>query len=60
VRGLKVDDTPIFKGWMIYCNFIRPHQALNGLTPAAVAGIGIGGSWEELLRRSREKLFDGI
>jgi putative transposase len=52
LRGLKVDKTPIFKGWMIYYNFIRPHQALGGLTPADAAGIGVGGSWEELLRRS--------
>ncbi len=34
--------------------FIRPHQALKGLTPAEMAGIGIEGEnkWLGLLDRS--------
>jgi putative transposase len=38
----------------IYYNFIRPHQALKGRTPAEVSGVGINGEnkWEELLKRS--------
>jgi hypothetical protein len=37
----------------IYYNFIREHQALNGKTPAEVAGIGIEGEnkWLEILKR---------
>jgi putative transposase len=53
-RGLKVDDTPILPMNMIYYNFIRPHQSLNGKTPAELAGVGVDGEnkWEGLLRRS--------
>ena len=51
MRGLKVDDTPIIPMNQIYYNFIRPHQALKGLTPAEMAGIGINGNnkWRSLL-----------
>lgn len=41
--------------WRIYYNFIRPHMALNGFTPAQMARIGIAYSrnrWMELLRKS--------
>ena len=53
-RGIKVDDTPILPMNMIYYNFIRPHQALDGRTPAEAAGIGVIGDnrWMELLKRS--------
>jgi hypothetical protein len=34
MRGLKVVDSPILKGYQIYHNFVRPHQALDGKTPA--------------------------
>jgi hypothetical protein len=47
----KVDDTPIIPMNQIYYNFIRPHQALKGLTPGEMAGIGINGNnkWRMLL-----------
>lgn len=53
-RGLKVDETPIIPMNQIYYNFIRPHQALDGKTPAEMAGIGINkeNKWIELLNRS--------
>ncbi len=38
-----------------YYNFIKPHNALGGLTPANMAGIGVENSknkWEELLKRA--------
>jgi hypothetical protein len=34
---------------------MRPHMALNGLTPAEIAGIDLGleqNKWEALIRRS--------
>ena len=34
MRGIKRSDTPILKGLQIYHNFVRPHEALNGETPA--------------------------
>ncbi len=43
MRGLKVVDTPILKGYQIYHNFVRPHQALDGKTPADLAGIKVLG-----------------
>ena len=58
MRGLKVDDTPILPMNMIYYNFIRPHQGLEGLTPAEMAGIGVEGKnkWLDLLERSVKRV----
>ena len=55
MHGLKKDDTPFVEGSRIYYNFIRPHLGLYGATPAEMAGIGVNGSWEELLRRANQK-----
>lgn len=54
IRGLKVDDTPIIPMNQIYYNFIRPHQALGGKTPAEMAGVGVEGEnkWLKLIRAS--------
>lgn len=56
MRGLKVDDTPIIPMNQIYYNFIRPHSALGGKTPAEAAGIGVDGEnkWMGLLKKSLE------
>jgi transposase-like protein len=43
MRGLERMDSPILTGVQIYHNFIKPHMALNGKTPAEVAGIQIEG-----------------
>jgi len=32
-RELKIEDTPIINGHMIYCNFIHAHTSLDGKTP---------------------------
>jgi hypothetical protein len=40
-RNLKKMNTPIPKGDQIYYNYIRPHMALDGKTPAKVAGIKV-------------------
>jgi len=45
----------IIDGNRIYYNFIRPHMALNGLTPAEVANINLElgqNRWESLIRQS--------
>ena len=44
VRGVKKDDSIVLKGMQIHHNFIRPHQGLDGDTPADRAGIRIMGS----------------
>ncbi|HEX9677215.1 DDE-type integrase/transposase/recombinase [Nitrososphaera sp.] len=43
MRGLKRMDTPILKGYQLYHNYFRPHEGLNGDTPASQAGIKIEG-----------------
>ena len=43
IRGIKRDDSAIIKGMRIYHNFIRPHQGLDGDTPADRAGIRVLG-----------------
>ncbi len=53
-RGWKSMDTPLAEGARIHYNFVKPHQALEGQTPAQVAGIGMNGrnKWMELLKSS--------
>jgi transposase-like protein len=52
-RGWKTMKTPLAEGARIHYNFVKPHQALNGQTPAQVAGVGVqGDKWLELLEAS--------
>jgi hypothetical protein len=44
MRGLEKKDTPIFTGYQLFHNYIRPHMALDGKTPAEVAGIKVEGN----------------
>jgi len=43
MRGLKKIDSPIFKGYQLYHNYFRDHDALEGKTPAEAANIKIEG-----------------
>jgi len=54
MRGLKTKDTPILKGYQIYHNYIRPHEALDGKTPADACGIDIQGKnkWITLIQNA--------
>jgi transposase-like protein len=54
MRGLKNADSPALKGLQIYHNFVRPHEGLNGKTPADVAGITVEGSnkWLTIIRNA--------
>lgn len=54
-RGLKKEDSPIIDGERIYYNYIRPHQALEGNTPAEKAGIYLelgDNKWLDLIKRA--------
>jgi transposase-like protein len=56
-RGLKeIPSSRIFiEGFKNYYNFIRPHQALDGKTPAEEAGIHLeldGNRWKEIIEQS--------
>jgi transposase-like protein len=57
MRGLDNEDSAqiMIDGNRIYYNFIRPHMALKGLTPAEVASINLElgqNRWESLIRQS--------
>jgi len=54
-RNLKKMDTPILKGEQIFHNYIRPHRALDGKTPAERAGIRVVGTnrWITLIQNAR-------
>ena len=55
MRGLKKKDTPIIDGYQIFHNYSRGHMALDGLTPAEVAGIKIEGQnkWITLIQNAK-------
>ena len=56
-RGWKSMTSQIAEGQRIQYNFVKPHMALDGQTPAEAAGIGLNqrNKWMELLRESIEK-----
>ena len=43
MRGLKRKDTAILKGYQLFHNYIRPHEGLDGKTPAEACGIEVKG-----------------
>ena len=50
-RGWKSKKTAIAEGMRLQYNFVKPHQALKGETPAQAAGLETRG-WMDLLRKS--------
>jgi hypothetical protein len=57
MRGLKIDDTPILRGYQLYHNYIRPHEALNGKTPAEKCGVEVKGDnkWMTLIQNASKR-----
>jgi putative transposase len=57
MRGLKNMDTPILKGYQLFHNYIRPHEGLQGKTPAEAAGISVEGAnkWITLIQNASRK-----
>jgi len=55
VRGVKKEDSPLIKGLQIYHNYVRPHMALKGRTPASVAGIEVLGEdkWLTIIQNAK-------
>jgi len=54
MRGLKDIKSArlITAGWLLHYNYLRPHEALNGKTPAEVAGIKYPyHNWEGIVAR---------
>ena len=54
VRGIKKDDSAILKGMQLHHNYIRPHQGLDGDTPADRAGIRVMGDnkWKTIIQNA--------
>lgn len=54
MRGLKKDDTAILSGYQLFHNYIRPHEGLNGKTPAEACGITVEGKnkWLTLIQNA--------
>jgi transposase-like protein len=57
MRTLEKGDTPILVGMQIFHNYIRPHMALEGKTPADKAGIEIKGKdkWLTLIQNASKR-----
>lgn len=57
MRGLKKKDTPILQGYQIFHNYIRPHESLDGKTPAEACGIKVNGDnkWITLIQNASQK-----
>ena len=56
MRGLKKSDTPILTGYQIFHNYVRPHEGLEGKTPAEACGIKVEGKnkWLTLIQNSSQ------
>jgi hypothetical protein len=54
MRGLKAFDSTksILEGFTIHYNFVRPHQSLNGKTPAQVARVEAPNNWKSLIEEA--------
>ena len=54
MRGLKLESTPILTGYQIFHNYVRPHEALKGKTPAEACGIQVEGDnkWLTLIQNA--------
>ncbi|MBI1664025.1 MAG: IS1/IS6 family transposase [Nitrosopumilus sp.] len=55
VRGIKKVDSVIIDGYQIYHNYVRPHMALDGKTPAQACGIDVQGNnkWLTLIQNAK-------
>lgn len=55
MRGIKKMDSPVFKGYQIFHNYIRTHEGLDGKTPADVSGIKIEGQnkWITIIQNAK-------
>ena len=54
-RGWKTHKSVIAEGQRIYYNFIKPHQALEGKTPAEKCAIKLKGNnkWSTLIQNTK-------
>jgi putative transposase len=57
MRGLKINETSVLKGYQLIHNYIRPHEGLDGKTPSEACGITIEGKnkWITLIQNASRK-----
>lgn len=57
LMGLKRTDIPMLKCVQIFHNYIKPHEGLNGDTPAERAGITVkgGDKWTTIIQNASKK-----
>src|SRR2546430_1056710 len=57
MRAMKIQSTAVLSGYQIYHNYFRPHEALNGKTPAEKCGIMIEGEnkWKTVIENAAKK-----
>lgn len=57
MRGLKKSDTAILPGYQLYHNYFRPHEGLDGKTPAEAANIKIEGQnkWVTVIQNAAKE-----
>lgn len=55
--GLEKADTPILCEYQIFYNIVKPHEGLNGMTPAKKWGITIEGDnkWITLIQNASNR-----
>ena len=57
MRGLKTKDTSVLCGYQIFHNYIRPHEGLEGRTPAEACGIKVEGEnkWLTIIQNATKQ-----
>jgi putative transposase len=56
MRTIKKTDSAFIDGQRVYYDYLRPHSALEGKTPAQAAGIELGltgNKWESLIKKAK-------
>jgi transposase-like protein len=55
MRAIKKTDSAFIEGQRIYYDYLRPHSALDGKTPAQAAGVELNlepNRWHSLIKRA--------
>ena len=63
MRALKKPDSPFIDGQRVYYDYLRPHIALGGKTPAQAAGIELNltdNKWETLIKKASKQKHENI
>jgi transposase-like protein len=59
MRALKKTDSAFIEGQRIYYDYLRPHTALDGKTPAQAAGIDLGlqgNKWQAIIKKASKNI----